>query len=133
MSNLNEALSRNLKIARSYLGWSQKDLAAKLLTSQSTYSQYEVCARLPHVERLVELAQALGQSVDALLGLAPLRQVSDEYFVAPDPSVMPPSLQNAAKAPEGNLAFAADPRKWPGWPNPDKAPKPEKPRKGVVL
>lgn len=125
MSNLNEALSRNLKIARSYLGWSQKDLAERLATSQSTYSQYEVCARLPHVERLVELAQALGQSVDALLGLAPLVQVEAVQLLK--------RMQgDEAKARRGRILAKVEATMAENAKN-EVQPKPEKPRKGVVL
>lgn len=59
----------NLKEARIASGLSQKEVAEQLGVAKSTYSLYESGRREPDVERIKKLAQILGVSSDALLGL----------------------------------------------------------------
>lgn len=59
---------------REYLsshGISQKWVAEKMNTTYATVSRYVSGERVPSVESLVELAQALNVSVDFLLGVEP--------------------------------------------------------------
>lgn len=66
---MGERFFENLKEARQTSGLSQKEVAERLGVAKSTYSLYESGKREPDVERIKKLAQILGVSSDALLGL----------------------------------------------------------------
>ena len=66
---MGEKFFENLKEARINSGLSQKEVAEQLGVAKSSYSLYESGKREPDVERIKMLAQILGVSSDALLGL----------------------------------------------------------------
>ena len=66
---MGEKFFENLKEARLNAGLSQKEVAEQLGVAKSSYSLYESGKREPDVERIKKLAQILGVSSDALLGL----------------------------------------------------------------
>ena len=66
---MGEKFYENLKDARLSAGLSQKDLAEQLGVAKSTYSLYESGKREPDVARIKKLAEILGVSSDALLGI----------------------------------------------------------------
>lgn len=63
-----------IKAERERLGIEKKELAAALGYGLSNYSSYET-KTLPSIERVVELAEYFGCSVDYLLGLSNTREV----------------------------------------------------------
>lgn len=73
-------------------GISQKWLAEKMNTTTATVSRYVSGDRVPSVESLVDLAQALGVSVDYLLGVEP---PAPKNRVAPDIAVLTSCYENA--------------------------------------
>lgn len=66
---MGDRFCENLKEARINSGLSQKEVAEQLGVAKSTYSLYESGRREPDVERIKKLAQIIGVSSDALLGL----------------------------------------------------------------
>lgn len=66
---MGEKFYENLKDARISAGLSQKDVAEQLGVAKSTYSLYESGKREPDVSRIKKLAEVLGVSSDALLGI----------------------------------------------------------------
>lgn len=63
-----------IKAERERLGVEKKELATSLGYGLSNYSAYET-KTLPSLERLVELADYFGCSVDYLLGRSDVREV----------------------------------------------------------
>lgn len=59
---------------RKRAGYTQQELAEAVDTTQRMISYYETQAEPPPSTLLPELARVLGVSVDALLGLAPLKR-----------------------------------------------------------
>ena len=66
---MGELFFENLKEARINAGLSQKEVAEQLGVAKSSYSLYESGAREPDVTKIKKLAQILGVSSDALLGI----------------------------------------------------------------
>ena len=64
-----EKLGQLIKVRREQLGWNQARLAEKLGVSQPSVNQYESSKKLPSIEILLQLSDALGISTDQLLGL----------------------------------------------------------------
>jgi transcriptional regulator with XRE-family HTH domain len=59
-----------IKKLREGMGLSQRALAARLALSNAALAQYEIGARSPSNEVLLQIARGLGTSVDQLLGAA---------------------------------------------------------------
>lgn len=70
-------IGENIKRLRKKRGWTQKDLAASLQTTQKVICDYESQNSKPPIERLPELAKVLGVSVDELLGVKEVREVEE--------------------------------------------------------
>lgn len=66
-----EGLADKLKDLRKQNGYSQKQVADKLMVSPSIISGYENSERTPSVEILLKLAHLYRCSTDFLLGLTP--------------------------------------------------------------
>ena len=66
-----EGLAKKLKDLRRQNGYSQKQVADKLMVSPSIISGYENSERTPSVEILLKLAHLYHCSTDFLLGLTP--------------------------------------------------------------
>jgi len=62
-------IGTNIKRFRKNHGWTQKDLADKLNTTQKVIHDYESEKTKPPIERLPELAKIFKITVDELLGL----------------------------------------------------------------
>lgn len=76
MTNYTELVGKaapRIKQERERLGVEKKEVAAELGYGLSNYSSYET-KTLPSLERIVELAQYFGCSVDYLLGLSDTRE-----------------------------------------------------------
>ena len=69
--NKNTLLGERLKKIRTQRNFRQKDIAAAVGVSVSTYSLYETGSRTPSIHKLAQIAQALRVSTDELLGLPP--------------------------------------------------------------
>ena len=61
-------VGHKIQSCRKKKGWTQDDLAKKMGISRATVAQYEADKRKPKYETLVRFADALGTSVDELLG-----------------------------------------------------------------
>lgn len=59
-----------LRAARKAKGWTQKELANRLAAGPSWISHFECGRRLPSLELLESLCQALEVSADSLMGLS---------------------------------------------------------------
>lgn len=68
--NKNTLLGERLKKIRTQRNFRQKDIAAVVGVSVSTYSLYETGSRTPSIHKLAQIAQALRVSTDELLGLS---------------------------------------------------------------
>jgi transcriptional regulator with XRE-family HTH domain len=75
---LRERLGRELRKARLSLNLTQADVAERVETDPETISRFERGAALPSLTRLLDLSEALGTTVGALLGAASPRP-SDEF------------------------------------------------------
>ncbi len=70
-------IGQKIKDLRIKRGWTQKDLAGRLETTQKVISDYENQYSNPPIERLPDIAHAFGISVDELLGVKPIREVKE--------------------------------------------------------
>ncbi len=61
-------LSKRLREARMKRGYTQQNIADRVLVSIRTYQKYEQGVRYPSYEVLIELANELQLSIDWLLG-----------------------------------------------------------------
>lgn len=68
--HLAKAIARNVKDFRTHFGLSQTELATIMKVNQAAVSHIECGKRTPSAETLVKLSDALGFSVDAILGRA---------------------------------------------------------------
>lgn len=66
-----------LRKLREQMGFTQTDLGAKAGIAAASVSHFETGQRLPSLESLMKLADALGVSVDTLLGRAPTAPASE--------------------------------------------------------
>ena len=64
---IKRAFGKRVKDLRKQRGWTQKDLATKLDVRFSVLNKYESGIHTPPVDKLVELAELFGTSVDYLL------------------------------------------------------------------
>jgi len=64
---LRRAFGLRLKSLRKQQKWTQKELAARLATSASQLNKYECGVSVPPAEKLVEMAELMGTSIDYLL------------------------------------------------------------------
>ncbi len=69
MYSVVEVVVMRIKEIREKKGILQKDLAARLGIANNTFSQYENGKREPDVETLKRIAEALGVSLDELVGV----------------------------------------------------------------
>ena len=67
---MNQIFSTRLKEVRKEKGWTQKTVAESLGIGQTTVANYENGTRLPDLDKLKEIGDLFGVSVDYLLGRA---------------------------------------------------------------
>lgn len=70
--------SINLRILRNEKGFTQKQLADKLLLSRNRISDYENATSEPSLDTLTQIADYFNVSIDFLLGHSELREPSAE-------------------------------------------------------
>ena len=69
MADIQEILARNMKRARTRLGYSQARLAERTGTSTAFIGEIEICRKSPSLENLVNIAEALDmEAYELLLG-----------------------------------------------------------------
>ncbi len=78
-----KALPANLRALRELRGLTQAELGARARIAAASVSHFETGQRTPSLESLVKLADALGVTVDTLLGRAPIESTAqvDPIFV----------------------------------------------------
>ena len=74
-------LPRNLKELRDLRGLTQAELAQRADMAAASVSHFETGQRLPSLDSLVRLADALEVSTDTLLGRAPVEGKVDPIFL----------------------------------------------------
>lgn len=74
-------LPRNLKELRELRSLTQAELAARAEMAAASISHFETGQRVPSLDSLVKLADALEVTVDTLLGRSPLESRVDPIFV----------------------------------------------------
>jgi len=62
-------VGKNIKAQRTLKGWSQQELATRLLVTRQTISKWELGRSYPDLESLVRLSQLFDVTTDYLLGL----------------------------------------------------------------
>src|SRR6266511_2022390 len=75
-SNIHQALRERLKAFREMRGLTQGELGAKAGMAAASISHFETGQRVPSLDSVVKLADALEVSVDALLGRASMEKAS---------------------------------------------------------
>ena len=60
-------MAARIRMGRELRGWSQQQLADRIGSSESTVSKYEAGDRLPSLDMLLALADALGTTAGRLL------------------------------------------------------------------
>ncbi|QIL45836.1 helix-turn-helix transcriptional regulator [Vagococcus coleopterorum] len=60
-------ISELIKKERLARGWSQEDLAKKLMISRQSISKWELGTALPNTEQLIKLSDVFGLSLDVLI------------------------------------------------------------------
>jgi transcriptional regulator with XRE-family HTH domain len=68
MNNESKNLGKNIRALRLEKGWTQRDLAAKLGTTQKTITAYECSTRHPTAEKIPAIAAIFGVTVNDLYG-----------------------------------------------------------------
>jgi putative transcriptional regulator len=77
-SCLPQLIGQRIRQFRAERGWSQRDLAARLLISASRLAKYESGVHEPPLRTLIRMARVFGAPVDALLAESPAeRPVGD--------------------------------------------------------
>ena len=71
-ANPSNALAANLRALRELRRLTQAQLGARAGMAPASISHFETGQRTPSLDSLVKLAEALGVSIDTLLGRAPL-------------------------------------------------------------
>ena len=59
--------SEKISALRKQKGWSQEELAEKLMVTRQAVSKWESAQSMPDLDKLVQLSEALGVSTDYLL------------------------------------------------------------------
>lgn len=101
-----KTFGENLRAHLSSHGISQKWVAEQMNTTTATVSRYVSGDRVPGVENLVDLAQALNVSVDYLLGI---EQPIIKSRMAPDVAVLNECYESAPMAIRKIIWTALDP------------------------
>ena len=80
--NLGEQLGKNIKEWRLRNGWTQEQLAEMLSIEIESVSRFERGIRSPSLERLAEIANALGVPISTLLDDASAHDAGKEKLIA---------------------------------------------------
>lgn len=70
--NINEIIGERMRLARTRKGWNQSDLARAVNKPRQHISQVEQGRQQPRAELLIDIADALGVTIDYLLGRTPV-------------------------------------------------------------
>ncbi len=89
-----ETFARQLKTPIGQKGYTQRMVAEKLETTETSISRYVSGDRMPDIETVVKLAGVLGVSIDNLVGVEPPAQPRP----SPDISILLSCYQRASDA-----------------------------------
>ncbi len=89
-----ETFARQLKTLIGQKGYTQRMVAEKLETTETSISRYVSGDRMPDIETVVKLADVLGVSIDTLVGVEPPTQPRP----SPDISILLSCYQRASDA-----------------------------------
>lgn len=78
MSYSNGKVARNLKIERVKRGWSQERLAEASGVGQNSIARYETGSTTPGLDQAFKLAEAMGISIDAIVGWQPPEETGED-------------------------------------------------------
>lgn len=70
--NINEIIGERMRLARTRKDWNQSDLARAINKPRQHISQVEQGRQQPRAELLIDIADALGVTIDYLLGRTPV-------------------------------------------------------------
>lgn len=70
--NINEIIGERMRLARTRKEWNQSDLARAVKKPRQHISQVEQGRQQPRAELLIDIADALGVTIDYLLGRTPV-------------------------------------------------------------
>lgn len=70
--NINEIIGERMRLARTRKEWNQSDLARAVNKPRQHISQVEQGRQQPRAELLIDIADALGVTIDYLLGRTPV-------------------------------------------------------------
>jgi len=70
--NINEIIGERMRLARTRKDWNQSDLARAVNKPRQHISQVEQGRQQPRAELLIDIADALGVTIDYLLGRTPV-------------------------------------------------------------
>jgi len=70
--NINEIIGERMRLARTRKEWNQSDLARAVNRPRQHISQVEQGRQQPRAELLIDIADALGVTIDYLLGRTPV-------------------------------------------------------------
>jgi transcriptional regulator with XRE-family HTH domain len=70
--NINEIIGERMRLARTRKNWNQSDLARAVNKPRQHISQVEQGRQQPRAELLIDIADALGVTIDYLLGRTPV-------------------------------------------------------------
>lgn len=71
----------NMKFFRERLNWKQSDLAAAANIDRATISRIETNERVPSLKTILNIAEALGVSIDDLYGYTPVHLINEKFSI----------------------------------------------------
>ena len=92
--------SEKISALRKQKGWSQEELAEKLMVTRQAVSKWESAQSMPDLDKLVQLSEALGVSTDYLLK-------DEQMQSAPAPAAATGGKAAARDAGRSKAVFAA--------------------------
>ena len=78
--------AEHLMSLRRQRGWSQEELGIQIGVTRQTVSKWEMGQSTPELEKLVELSQLFGMSIDQLVGLETAGERPDPCEVSEKPA-----------------------------------------------
>jgi transcriptional regulator with XRE-family HTH domain len=80
--NINEIIGERIRLARTRKDWNQSDLARAVNKPRQHISQVEQGKQQPRAELLIDIADALGVTIDYLLGRTPVPDTEADLAAA---------------------------------------------------
>ena len=80
-SDIKKRFSANMKKLREDRGWNQSDLADASKIDRATISRIENNDRVPKLKNILNIAEALGVSIDDLYGYTPVNAINERFAI----------------------------------------------------